>query len=55
MALIRLKEKAYYEVAEMSSIPQAFPFEYDVSLEWFHNSELFNLSNFGGKIVVAVD
>jgi hypothetical protein len=55
MALIRLKEKAYYEVAEMSSIPQAFPFEYDVSLEWFHNSDLFNLSNFGGKIVVAVD
>jgi hypothetical protein len=55
MALIRLKEKAYYEVAEMSSIPQAFPFEYDVSLEWFHNSDLFNLSNFGGKIVVTVD
>jgi hypothetical protein len=55
MALIRQKEKAYYEVAELSSIPQAFPFEYTVSLEWLHNSELFNLSNFGGKIVVAVD
>ena len=55
MALIRQKEKAYYEVAELSSIPQAFPFEYTVSLEWLHNSELFNLSNFGGKIVVTVD
>lgn len=55
MAITKLKEKAYYEVTEMSSIPQAFPFEYDVSLEWFHNSDLFNLSNFGGKIVVAVD
>lgn len=55
MAITKLKVKAYYEVTEMSSIPQAFPFEYDVSLEWFHNSDLFNLSNFGGKIVVAVD
>jgi len=55
MAILNLKEKAYYEVAELSSVPQAFPFAYTVSLEWLHNSELFTLNNFGGKIVVTVD
>lgn len=55
LAIIKLKEKAYYEIAELSSVPQAFPFEYNVSLELLYNSELFSLSNFGGKIVVTVD
>lgn len=55
MAILNLKEKAYYEVAELSSVPQAFPFEYNVSLEWLHNSDMFTLSNFGGKIVVTAD
>jgi len=49
MAILNLKEKAYYEVAELSSVHQAFP------LEWLHNSELFTLNNFGGKIVVTAD
>src|SRR5690606_9819620 len=52
MAILNLKEKAYYEVAELSSVPQAFPFAYTVSFEWLHNSDLFTLSNFGGKVVV---
>ena len=55
MAILNLKEKAYYEVAELSSVPQAFPFAYTVSFEWLHNSDLFTLSNFGGKVVVTVD
>ena len=55
LAIIKLKEKAYYEIAELSSVPQALPFEYNVSLELLYNSELFSLSNFGGKIVVTVD
>ena len=55
LAILRLRERAYYEIAELSSIPQAFPFEYTVSLEWLNNSDLFTLSNFGGKIVATID
>ncbi|HHW00108.1 MAG TPA: hypothetical protein GXX36_11185 [Clostridiaceae bacterium] len=55
LAILNLKEKAYYEIAELSSIPQVFPFEYNVSYEWLHDSELFTLSNFGGKIVLTAD
>jgi hypothetical protein len=55
LAILHLRERAYYEIAELSSIPQAFPFEYTVSLEWLHDSDLFTLSNFGGKIVATID
>lgn len=55
LAILHLRERAYYEIAELSSVPQAFPFEYTVSLEWLHDSDLFTLSNFGGKIVLTVD
>ena len=55
LAILHLKERAYYEIAELSSVPQAFPFEYIVSLEWLYNSDLFTLSNFGGKIVLTAD
>lgn len=55
MAILNLKEKAYYEVAELSSVPQVFPFAYTVSREWLHNSDLFTLNNFGGKIVLTAD
>lgn len=55
MAILHLKEKAYYEVADLSSVPQVFPFKYNVSYELLHDSDTFTLSNFGGKIVVTVD
>lgn len=55
LAILHLRERAYYEIAELSSVPQAFPFEYNVSYEWLHESDLFTLSNFGGKIVLTVD
>lgn len=55
LAILSLKEKAYYEVVELSSVPQTFPFEYSVSYEWLHDSDLFTLSNFGGKIMLTVD
>lgn len=55
LAILSLKEKAYYEVVELSSVPQTFPFEYSVSHEWLHDSDLFTLNNFGGKIVLTVD
>jgi hypothetical protein len=55
LAILHLRERAYYEVAELSSVPQAFPFEYNVSYEWLHDSDLFTLNNFGGKIVLTAD
>ncbi|SES75726.1 hypothetical protein [Anaerobranca gottschalkii] len=55
LAILYLRERAYYEIVELSSVPQVFPFEYNVSYEWLHDSNLFNLSNFGGKIVLTVD
>jgi hypothetical protein len=55
LAILHLRERAYYEIAELSSLPQAFPFEYNVSYELLHGSNLFTLSNFGGKIVLTAD
>lgn len=55
LAILHLRKRAYYEIAELSSVPQAFPFEYNVSYEWLHDSDLFTLSNFGGKVVLTVD
>lgn len=53
MTIIAMKTKAYYEVSELSQIPQMFPFKYSISHEFLHCSDLFTLNNFGGKIVVA--
>jgi len=53
MTILVLKEKAYYEISELSEVPQLFPFKYIVSHELLHNSECFHISNFGGKIVVS--
>ncbi len=55
LAILHLREKAYYEIHVLASIPHTFPFEYNVSYEWLHDSDLFALSNFGGKIVLTVD
>jgi hypothetical protein len=55
LAILHLHEKAYYEISELSSVPQVFPFEYNVSYEWLYDSDLFVLSNFDGKIVLTAD
>jgi hypothetical protein len=55
LAILHLRKKAYYEISDLSTVPQAFAFEYNISYEWLYDSELFNLSNFGGKVVLAVD
>jgi len=55
LAILHLRERAYYEIAELSSAPRVFPFAYTVSLEWLYNSDLFTLSNFGGKVVLTAD
>lgn len=53
LTIIALKNNAYYEISELSQVPQMFPFNYSISNELLHNSDLFKLNNFGGKIVVA--
>lgn len=55
MAILLLKEKAYYEISELSCVPKLFPFIFDVSYESLHNSDVFKLNNFGGKIVLTVE
>lgn len=54
-AMLHLKEKAYYEISELSCVPKLFPFVFDVSYEWLHNSEVFKLNNFGGKVVLTAE
>lgn len=54
-AMLLLKEKAYYEVSELSCVPKLFPFVFEVSHEWLHNSEEFKLNNFGGKVVLTAE
>ncbi len=54
MTILHLKERAYYEISELSSISQMFPFNYKVSLEWLHNSPDYILNNYGGKMTVSM-
>lgn len=54
-AVLLLKEKAYYEIPELSCVPKLFPFVFDVSHEWLHNVDVFNLNNFGGKVVLTTE
>lgn len=53
MTVLRLNGKAYYEITELSRVPQMFPFEYCVSFECLHNSPDYTLNNFGGKMVLT--
>jgi len=50
--IMALKMRAYYEPAELSSIFQMFPFEYDVDSELIFGSNDFELGNFDGNPVV---
>jgi hypothetical protein len=51
--VLALKQKAYYELTDLSASPQMFPFVYDVTHEFIYNSGCFELSNFGGKAVLT--
>ena len=53
LTIVQMQSKAYYEIGELSAIPQMFPFEYSVSHEQLNASESFTLNNFGGKIVLT--
>jgi len=52
-AILLLKEKAYYEISELPCSPKLFPFVFDVSYEWLHNSEIFKLDHIGGKVILT--
>jgi hypothetical protein len=53
LTIISLKNKPYYERSELSEMPEMFPFKYFISHELLHNSDIFTLNNFGGKIVLT--
>lgn len=52
MTILALKRKAYYELSELSTVPQFYPFVFDVTHEWIYNTGYFKLTNFGGKAVL---
>ena len=54
-SLLQLKEKAYYDISELSCQPKLFPFVFDVSYGWLHNSDAFKMGNFGGKVVLTTE
>ena len=51
--ILALKMQAYYEPSELASVPQMFPFEYEVDSELVFGSDDFELGNFGGSPVVV--
>lgn len=53
MTILRIGGKAYYEISDLSNIPQMFPFDFSISHEALHNSKQFTLNNFGGKVVLT--
>lgn len=52
MTALKPKRKAYYELPELSTIPQFYPFVFDVTHEWIYRTGYFRLSNFGGRAVL---
>ena len=53
LTIIAMKSKSYYEIPELSHVPQMFPFKYCIPHELLHRSDLFTLNNFGGKVVIT--
>lgn len=52
MALLALRRKAYYEIAELSRVPIYFPFEVNASTEWLYSAPEIALGQYGGRTVV---
>ena len=51
--ILALKIKPYYEPAELASVAQMFPFEYEASSDIVFGSQSFELGSFGGNPVVV--
>ena len=52
--ILRMKERSYYEVGELASVPWLFPFRFSVSIDWLHNAPEYQLNRCGGKMTVAL-
>ena len=52
MTALKLKLKAYYELPELSTVPQLYPFVFDVTHEWIYNTGYFKLTNLAGNAVL---
>ena len=53
LTILATGNNAYYEVPRLSTIPQMYPFVFDVSNEWIFGSGNFELARFGGKTVIV--
>ncbi len=53
--ILALKEKAYYEPAEIMSASAFFPFQFEVDHQWIHEMGCFKLGNFCGNIVLVTE
>lgn len=42
----------YYEVQDLSRVPQMFPFLYEIDYEWINNQDNFSFSSIGGKVIL---
>jgi hypothetical protein len=51
---MNLNNNAYCEISDISKAQEFFPFKFNILIELLHNSELFTLNNFGGKVVVSL-
>lgn len=52
LTYMTMNQKAYYDITELTNIPELFPFRFQISHEMLHHSDLFSMNYFGGKIVV---
>lgn len=50
--LLNPRMNAYYEVQDLSRVPQMFPFSYDIDYEWINAQTNFGFSSIGGKVIL---
>lgn len=48
--ILAMKLKGYYELSDLSSIAQFFPFDYEITHEWIYSTGYFDLTNFAEKL-----
>lgn len=51
--ILALKEKAYYEPAELMLASAFFPFDFEVTHQWIHEMGCFPIGNFRGNLVLV--
>ncbi|MBR6050056.1 MAG: hypothetical protein IKP68_02495 [Clostridia bacterium] len=50
--VLSLKMKAYYEPSDFASVPQMFPFKFELNTDLIYGSNEFEVGNFGGNPVI---